>query len=239
MKFLRSVLVLFMFVFFGIGAFIINYFIIPFKKQNKNTSYKVVSGAWKFFVSMLQKTKIISIEIDNKEKLKDIKGKIVVANHPSFIDVVLLTSILPKSVCVAKKELKKNFFMGNIVKSLYLINDENKETLIKDAKNILDEGFNIIIFPTGTRTLENEPLILHKGASMIAISLKVNIVPIFIKTDYKFLAKKQKVYDAGDKPVKYFIKINDEIEIKEENLSPVHYRNKINNIIRDRISKAI
>ena len=248
MKLFRSFIVLFLFAFFGCGALIINYIVFPYislfvKEEEKRKAYcNVIHKTWKFFCTMMQKAGAIKVELTNPEKIKNLKGKIIVANHPSYIDIVLLIGSVPNTICVAKKELKKNIFMGNIVKSLYLINDEESEKMLKNTVEILKEGYNIVIFPSGTRTQENEPLKLHKGAALMALHTHCDIVPVHISCDYKFLAKHQKVYDAGEKPVTYTITINDEIKIEDfskENLTQIQQRNRINETIKQKISASI
>ena len=146
---------------------------------------------------------------------------------------------MPDTVCIAKKEIKKNIFMGNIVKSLYLINDEDNEQLLKDASEILSQGYNIVIFPTGTRTEEGKAMKLHKGAALMALHTKADVIPIHINCDYRFLAKHQKVYDAGIKPVTYTITVNEEIRTEEflnkPELTNIQIRNRINTAIKERI----
>ena len=248
MKLFRSFIVLFLFAFFGCGALIINYIVFPYislfvKEEEKRKAYcNVIHTTWKFFCTMMQKAGTIKVELTNPEKIKNLKGKIIVANHPSYIDIVLLIGSVPNTICVAKKELKKNIFMGNIVKSLYLINDEESEKMLKNTVEILKEGYNIVIFPSGTRTQKNEPLKLHKGAALMALHTHCDIVPVHISCDYKFLAKHQKVYDAGEKPVTYTITINDEIKIEDfskENLTQIQQRNRINETIKQKISASI
>ena len=155
MKLFRSFIVLFLFAFFGCGALIINYIVFPYislfvKEEEKRKAYcNVIHTTWKFFCTMMQKAGTIKVELTNPEKIKNLKGKIIVANHPSYIDIVLLIGSVPNTICVAKKELKKNIFMGNIVKSLYLINDEESEKMLKNTDEIHKEGYNIVIFSVG------------------------------------------------------------------------------------------
>lgn len=248
----RSFVVVLLFAFFGAGAILISYVIFPCisifeKKEKKKQSYSnVIHKTWKFFIHLMEKTGSIKVLLENLEKLEtetqqNTKGKIIVANHPSFIDIVLLIGLMPNTICIAKKELKKNIFMGNIVKSLYLINDEDKEKLLKDALEVLNNGFNIVIFPTGTRTVEGEDLKLHKGASMMALHAKADILPVYINCDYRFLTKNQKIYDAGKKPVKYTITVNELIKIDDfakqsSNLTKIQLRNRVNKAIKEKIS---
>ena len=76
----------------------------------------------------------------------------------------------------------------------------------------------------------------------MALHTHCDIVPVHISCDYKFLAKHQKVYDAGEKPVTYTITINDEIKIEDfskENLTQIQQRNRINETIKQKISASI
>ena len=244
----RSFVVLFLFAFFGVGALIISFIIFPFgavfvKKERRKRFYSgVIHKTWKFFTFLMQKSGIIKLVLTNGEKLENIRGKIIVANHPSFIDIVLLIGLLPDTVCIAKKELKNNIFMGNIVKSLYLINDEDNERLLRGAAAVLAAGFNIIIFPSGTRTVEGEELKLHKGAAMMALHTGADILPVYIHCDTKFLAKNQKIYEAGENPVTYTISLNEVIKIADfartgGDLTKIQLRNRINRAIKEQISR--
>ena len=243
MKVLRAVLVLIEICFFGLGAMIIGCVIFPtlslFIKQEKRRKpfSDIIHSSWKFFIKLMEKTKVININVEGD--LSAIKGKIVVASHPSLIDIVLLIGQMPNSICLAKKELLYNPVMHNIVKSLYIINNIEPEIFQKNAKEALSNGYNIIIFPTGTRTLPKEQCKIHKGAAQLALISGVNIVPINIKTDYPFLIKHHSPIDAGEKPVNYNLKIMPEINPADyltEFASEIKARNHICEKIKEYIS---
>lgn len=247
MRLWRMILISCLFSIFGIGAILFNYFIFPFisvfvKKEKRRQKYcNTIHKTWKYFTWLMQKTGLIKVIFTNPEKLEKLQGKIIVANHPSFIDIVILIGFLPKTLCIAKKEIKRNPFMGNIVKSLYLINDEDNEKMPEEAVEILNQGYNIIIFPTGTRTTENEDLKLHKGAAVMALHSCTDIIPIHIGCDFKFLAKHQKFYDAGDKTPTYTITVNKEIKISDfegQNFTQIQKRNRVNQAIKEKIKSA-
>lgn len=246
MKYLRSFVVLFSFCFFGVGALILGFVVIPvlslfIKKESRRAVFcDIVHNLWAFFTDFMQKTGSIkfNVEEETKKILKNTKGAVIVANHPSYIDIVLLIGLIPNSLCIVKKEVKKNPVMSNIVKSVYLINDEDNEVLKKEAARALAEGFNVIIFPTGTRTLDGEDMKLHKGAAAIAMYANAPIVPLHLSCDYKFLAKHQKILDAGTKPVNYYLKLNETINIddyRQPDIDDTKLRRRINAVIKDRI----
>lgn len=242
MRILRAILVLFEICFFGLGALIIGCIIFPIlslfvKKENRRKHFSnIIHSSWHFFVQIMKRTKIINVHIDGD--LSNIKGKIVVASHPSLIDIVLLIGNMPNSLCLAKKELLKNPVMHNIVKSLYIINNIEPEVFQKNAKEALADGYNIVIFPTGTRTLPNEQIKIHKGAAQLALISGVNIVPINIKTDYPFLIKQHSPLDAGNKTVNYYLKVMTEINPKDY-IKATDSEIKARNHITETIKKCI
>ena len=243
MKFIRSFLVMAEMSIFGIGALFIGLVLFPvlalFLDESKRRKHyaEIIHKSWKFFIWVIEVTKVIGVRINGN--LSDIRGKIVVASHPSLIDIILLIGQMPNSLCLAKKELLKNPIMRNIVKSLYIINDTDPEIFKKDAINALNDGYNIIIFPTGTRTQPGENIKIHKGAAQLAVMTGINIVPIKIETDYPFLIKNHSPLDAGEKTVNYNITVLPEINISEynvENIGEIKARNHISEKIKECIN---
>ena len=128
MKFLRALFVLIDMGIFAIGALTIGLVIFPllslFIKGKERREYfsSIIHYSWKFFIWVMEKTGEIKVNVNGDLSL--IKGKIVVASHPSLIDIILLIGNMPRSLCIAKKEILKNIVMRNIVKSLYIVNDD-------------------------------------------------------------------------------------------------------------------
>ena len=246
MKFIRGFFVLIQMIIFAIGALCIGLFIIPisaiFLKDYNHRRFcaNVVHKSWKFFTIIMQK--FGSIKVETVGEFNNIKGKVIVSTHPSLIDIVLLIGLIPNSLCLAKKDLLKNPVMYKIVKCLYIINDIDLEEFQKETKNALENNFNIIIFPTGTRTLPNEEIKLHKGASQIAINANVDIVTITIDTDYTILRKNHFPLDVGNKTALFKITRKNDIKIsefKEKELSEIKLRKALSEKIKEEIFDAI
>lgn len=241
-KLWRAFLIVSSFIFFGIGAGIISFFIFPYIKFTKSGLEKKMAYAdlihrvWDWFTNILQKIGLIKINIINGERLHNLSGKIIVASHPSFIDIVILIGLIPKSTCFAKKETLKNPLFRNIVKSIYIINDMDLDELKIETDRFLKEGFNIIIFPSGTRTKSGEDFKMHKGPAAIAIHSNVDIIPVKIVPDYPFLQKGQPIYDVGDKPINYNIEVKASIRPSEYlNMPEIKSRKVLSEKIKEMI----
>ncbi len=241
-KFYKSFLILICFFIFGIGALFISFIIFPLitcfmSAQNKKFAYaNVIHNTWKFFINLLQKIGIIKINFSNKKLLSNLSGKVIVASHPTFIDIVILIGTIPNSTCLAKKETLKNPFFKNIVKSIYIINDTELEKFKSETDKFLKAGFNIIIFPSGTRTVDIENIKLHKGSAVIALNSNAGVIPVKITTDYPFLQKHGSICDIGKRPVTYNIEVKDEIYPQNyANLGDIKARKEIMELIKKEI----
>lgn len=209
-RFYRSVMIVFLFAFFGVGALFERYIVFPFqksKKQNYDTLYK----SWKFFVNLLEKTGMINLKVENVEKIEKIKNSIIVSTHPSFIDIVILMSLIPNTTCFVAQRLADNLFLKGMVKRLFIIEGKSTDIWINEACEKLDSGLNIVIFPMGIRHRKNECPKIRRGTALLAQKSKKNIVAINMETSFDFLQINQPIYDAGEKAVEYNVQYIDEI----------------------------
>ena len=200
-KLLRSLLSGFCFAIFGLGGIVTGSIIVPIllifctKSQQRKTLSLTIHLLWRAFVWIMCKLKLIDVKCDFNDKL--IRGKIVIANHPSLIDVVILVAKIPNSICVVKERLFHNIFIRAIIRRVYVSNSMNADKFIAQASEILDAGYNIIIFPEGTRTIPGNPIHFHRGFAYLHIESKHDILPIHIKNTPKILGKNQPWYDVG------------------------------------------
>ena len=170
--------------------------------------------------------KLIDVTIKNEKEMKKLRGNIVVANHPSLIDVVILVSVIPRSICVVKGSLFKNFFIKSLIRRVYLSNTMTPEDFLNQATKDLNAGYNIIIFPEGTRTLTNKPVHFHRGFAYLQMFSKHNIQPIHIENKPHILGKGSKWYDVGTKTSVYTLKMLPKI-VFDKNLDSKDRQNAI------------
>lgn len=222
-KFFRSFLSGLCFSIFGIGGIITGATLVPVLLIfcSKRTQKRVLSGTvhhlWRAFVWLMCFLKLIDIKIKNEQFLHDLHGNIVIANHPSLIDVVILVSKIPRSICVVKDSLFKNMFIKSLIRRVYLSNSASPDDFIKEATEDLDNGYNIIIFPEGTRTQKHKPIHMHRGFAYLQMHSGHDILPIYIENKPHILGKNTPWYDVGDKTSVYTLKILPKIVFNTRN----------------------
>lgn len=222
-QFIRNFLLVSAFCIFGIGSILIGYIVFPliklFFKDNKKKLLEIYSLViritWRKFLGILKFFGLITIKIDNEEKLTLIKNSIIACTHPSFIDVVIILAFIPNTSCIAAGKTKKNIFYKNMVNSMFITSDGSPEDLTASAEKLFDNGFNLLIFPTGTRHNEDEIPKIHKGVSLIANKSGKDVIPVKILQHPHFLRIHQPFYDAGEKTVEYKIFVKDKINTRD------------------------
>lgn len=217
-RIIRSFLCVICFAIFGGGALGLGGIVFPIMllfcrrpSSRRRILSQSIHGSWKFFVWLMSAMRLISVKYDDINSLKHLRRHIVIANHPSLIDVVILISLIPRSVCVVKKSLFHNIFVKRVIQHIYLSNDMDATEFITRGTEFLDAGYNIVIFPEGTRTVAGRRVRLHRGFAYLHLKTGRPILPIHIENVPPILGKKQKWYDVGTKTSVYTLKLRKKI----------------------------
>ncbi|WP_010298449.1 lysophospholipid acyltransferase family protein [Candidatus Odyssella thessalonicensis] len=156
------------------------------------------------YLKTLEILGVIKVEARSLEELRGLKGTLVICNHPSLLDVVILMSKLKNVQCVVKNELWRNPLIGGVVRSAgYIRNDIDPERFLKDCKEQLDQGENIIIFPEGTRSIPGHPIHMRRGLGNLALAADVNIQTILLGCEPVSLTKSEKWYHIPPRRINF------------------------------------
>lgn len=177
----------------------------------------------------------INIKVINKEKIP-VDGKyLLISNHRSIIDPLIIEMALKDSSIhgfwVSKKELYNSLFFGTFTRNAnsILLDREatNMSSFFKDTKEVVAAGDSIFIFPEGTRNKEDTPLSSFKdGARLIALKNRLPILPVFIKTNANKVLKD--AIENRTKDLEIEIQIGDIIDYKDKNPLEDNYRKLFN-----------
>jgi 1-acyl-sn-glycerol-3-phosphate acyltransferase len=175
------------FFFFGLGSLVQASVVFPTlflfsgfsRKRFSRWARYAIHIALKILIWQLVLLRGSKFKVEHRERLKGLHSKIIIANHPSLLDVVLLFSIIPNADCIVKGALGKNRFVSGIVNSIYILNSESFDQQMAEVKRTTDQGNNLIIFPEGTRSEPGKQWNFKKGAARFAIGCKCDVVPIY------------------------------------------------------------
>ncbi len=123
----------------------------------------------------------IKKKIINKSGEDFSQPAVIISNHQSHLDLLLMIMLNPKIIIITNKWVWMNPFYGLVIRFLdYFPIMEGYESIMEQLANKVKEGFSILIFPEGSRTVDAHITRFHKGAFMIAEKLHMDILPIII-----------------------------------------------------------
>ncbi len=165
------------------------------------------------------------LDIKKKYHLRSKGPFIVVANHTSFFDSILIGCIFPIPLqYLAKEELFKNKFFSFIIKQLGAVpisrTKKNGGAGLMKALNIIRAGGSILLFPEGTRSCDNNLLPAKPGTGFIIHHSGVPVIPVFIK-GIRGSRKKDTIFL---RPKRIFIIIGEPVVFNSDSYENISYR---------------
>ena len=141
------------------------------------------------------------IKITGLENIDRNKTYVIVANHQSLADIVILYKTKMQFKWVAKETLFKVPFVGwslSLAKHIKLTRGKfaSIKTIYRQAAVWLRSGMSVLFFPEGTRSLTNEMGDFQNGAFKLAIKEGVPVLPIAISGTGNAIPKGTWVFDT-------------------------------------------
>ncbi|MEH6472093.1 MAG: lysophospholipid acyltransferase family protein [Halopseudomonas sp.] len=177
----------------------------------------------------------IETVVQHKEKLPKDGQYLLIANHRSIIDPLLVEIALAESSIdgywIAKKELYNSFFFGLFTRNAgsIVLDRDTKVTapFFKAVKAVTQQGHSVFVFPEGTRNKGNTTLIEFKaGSRLIALKNRINILPLYISTNADEVLK-EAIYKRT-KNLKIVVEVGDLIEYRSKEPLDQSYRKMFN-----------
>lgn len=165
-------------------------YLVPVRKSNKQRLVcRLIQITCK---GILLLATAVKKEHINKANERFQHPAIIIANHQSFIDILVLLSLSSKILMVTNHWVWHSPFFGAIIRyvDFYYIG-EGYEQYMERMRKKVKEGYSIAIFPEGTRTYNGKMKRFHKGAFYLAETLQLDILPILLYGNNKIIAKAQ------------------------------------------------
>ena len=115
-----------------------------------------------------------------KESMDYSRPSIIIANHSSFLDILATVMQNPRLILLTNSWVYHSPVFGRVVQlaDYYPVADGTDESAIQRLKDKVADGYSIVIFPEGTRSVDGTIKRFHKGAFYLAERLGLDIVPI-------------------------------------------------------------
>lgn len=197
-------LILWFYFIFG-SMFFFFFFYIPtyFLATDKPTTLQKFNHLhMKIFFSLIRlmvpRTKFVIAE-----EIAQLRSSVIVCNHLSYLDPILLISLLPRQRTIVKSTFFKVPFFGWLLKNSGYVPSITSEmmgpAMIENLENIkehLAAGGNLFVFPEGTRSRGGKLAPFNKGVFSIARYCDAPLVLIYIKDTNKLFCPGSFFFDT-------------------------------------------
>ncbi len=211
-RFVRQVGVFIAFFSFGLGGFILSWTLLPIallplrdRAARSHRARWLVSRGFRLFTWYLRTFRFMTVDPSVEELALPDGPCVVVANHPTLIDVTALLSIQPQTVVIVKPSLFNNPLVGPLLRLCDHIpgGKGHSSAVLEGAIDRLRRGMSVMLFPEGTRSPPGALHPLKRGAFEIASRAVVPVVPLLIRVDPPVLNHYRKWHQVPLRVVSY------------------------------------
>jgi 1-acyl-sn-glycerol-3-phosphate acyltransferase len=140
------------------------------------------------------------LKVMGLDKLPKTGAYIISSNHQSYLDPLILASILRADVfmrafAVGTSDIFGKGFMRRVARSIKVMvldPDANLVPAMRAGAFGLRQGMALVLYPEGERSIDGTPRIFKKGAAILSIHLQVPIIPVAIEGFYQAWPRNQK-----------------------------------------------
>lgn len=176
---------LFSFAYFDLGGLVLSVYAWFYLKLNPQghlkPQYRLHKITSLFMKSVLYTNPFTTKKIINPKQEKFEKPALLIANHTSFLDILIMGMLHPKMIYLVKDHVYNSKTIGSAARlsGAYPVSGgiENGEAYLRQK---LEQGFSIIAFPEGSRSTSNKVGRFHKGAFYLAQRFDLDILPVMI-----------------------------------------------------------
>jgi 1-acyl-sn-glycerol-3-phosphate acyltransferase len=188
---------------------------LPGTSQDKEIrSQRAMHYFVRVYLSVLEILQVGRFESVGGAKLRE-PGQLVVANHPSLLDVILLISLMPQADCVIKGSYIKHPLLGGAARGAGFIPNWEGPNLVEECAERLIQGRSVIIFPEGTRSPVGELGRFARGAAHIALRSGRDPVPVTIRCDPATLYRGKAWWDVPHRMLTLSARVGDPLLVKD------------------------
>lgn len=202
-RLIRTVLVASSFVLFWGVAFVLAWTVFPVvallqrdEVTRIRTCQRMLVGCFRFFHGYMRFWNLFDAHLDFELPRGDRGPVVLVSNHTTLVDVTVILTALPHTCCIVNPLYFNNPLIGRAARLAGFIEGRTRAgdaTALEVAQKRLAQGFDVLVFPEGTRSPPGGLLPFHRGAFEIAKRAKVPIAPLFLRCTPSALTKGQPI----------------------------------------------
>ncbi len=148
------------------------------------------------FMAYMQGVGLLRVDWVGFERLRAGGPQLLVANHPTLIDLVVIASRMPQLDCIVSSAWAENPFLRRTVVAAGYVRNDDGGSVVRACLRQLKAGRSVIVFPEGTRSPPGGLRDFQAGAAFVALRGGYDLVPVLMSCQPSTLTKGRSWYDV-------------------------------------------
>ncbi len=234
---------------FGVMASVLGLVALPLARIRSHDALeralwmqRVVHRAARIFMWLIDTLGAVKSQGHGVERLAEAGPQLVVANHPTLIDVLALLAFMPQADLVVSVARVDNPFLRRLIQACGYLRNDDGPAIVAECVDRIRAGRSLIVFPEGTRSPKRGLRRLQRGAAHIALRAPCDLLPVMITCDPPAFGKGQKWYDLPDRAVRMTLMVGEPIAAESvlgEGMPPPVAARRLTSQLRETFEKGL
>jgi 1-acyl-sn-glycerol-3-phosphate acyltransferase len=163
--------------------------------------------AFAWMLRTLERFGLMTIDVGTLGTIADEPPVIIVPNHPSMLDAVVVISRVPSVCCVMKRSLLHNVLTGNGARLAGYIDNGSVGGMVRKSVAALQAGCHLLIFAEGTRSDRHPVGQFTRAYALIARKSGIPMQTVLIETDSAYATKGWPLLRPPPLPIRYTVRL--------------------------------
>lgn|SRR5574340_606686 len=186
------------------------------RRRGARLGRSIMTFLCRSYIGLIGSSGIVKCDLSALDALSGDEVIVIAPNHPSLIDVILVGSRLSNIVCIMKADIQDNILFGGGARLAGYIRNDSTGNMVRQSVSELKQGCQLLIFPEGTRTV-NQPVNEFKSAfALIARKAGVPVQTVFIEANTPFLGKGWPLLKKPQFPLRYRVSLGKRFAVTDD-----------------------
>lgn len=176
-------------------------------RRSRPFGRRMIMAGFRVYLRFLELFCACRFDLADLDRLRGRGPLVLVANHPSLLDAVMIVSRLPNAVCVMKAGLMDNLLLGAAARLAGYIPNDAPLAVVLHARDALRDGGQLLIFPEGSRTTGFPIDACSPIAGLIARRANVPVQTCLIEFSSPYLGKHWPLFRKPELPLRFAIRL--------------------------------
>ena len=165
----------------------------------------------RLYLRILARAGLLRVSLRDAEPLRRGGPHLVVSNHPTLVDFVVLCSLMPQADCIVNPARANNPLLRQLVRAAGYVRSDAGQDLVRESVERLRRGRSLVIFPEGTRSPAGSLGSFQRGAARVALNVGCDILPVIISCDPPAMWKRWKWSELPDRAIHVTVRVREPI----------------------------